>query len=513
MAARQFPLSLLLRLFLSAILLGMVQMQAGCGGNNDNPILFIPVSGTVSGVVTYEDKEYGQNGFTTNVLTKTVRYAEIELVNSFTSAVLASTLTDASGAYSLSYTTYIGVPTKLRVIANAGPTGSPVAEVRNLRGQVYAVSVSVLSSTVNIFIPVSSPAGGAFNILDVLTSGAAFVNSLEGAYPAAVVAYWEANTSGPYGTAYCSGACIPGPGIYLIGNSGGDTDGYDDDVIWHEYGHFIAETFSRDDSQGGTHYLGQNDLDLRLAWSEGWGDFLPGAVKTWLYNAAPSSLSVATGMPLSWYVDTLGTGFGVRFDVNVVTDSYASNELSVAKVLWELMNIFDMTAVWGVVDGYIQTVTTPTNLEAFWDGWITQRNPGQPEIDILWTIYGNRQIYYKLDSYENDSSFVDAKPISVGVANEQIHYLYQSGSDDYDFVSFDAAAQPYTVNTIDLKNGAYPVITVYAPGAPNPSFLASGFTPLSFTPAAPGTYYIEISSAPSIPLSKGRYGTYTLMIN
>jgi hypothetical protein len=105
---RRFPRSLLLKVSLPVILLSIVQLQAGCGGNNDNPIFFTPVSGTVSGVVTYEDKEYGQTGFTGALRTKHVRYAEVEVVNNFTNTVLASTSTDSSGAQP-SYSTYAGV--------------------------------------------------------------------------------------------------------------------------------------------------------------------------------------------------------------------------------------------------------------------------------------------------------------------------------------------------------------------------------------------------------------------
>jgi hypothetical protein len=125
---------------------------------------------------------------------------------------------------------------------------------------------------------------------------------------------------------------------------------------------------------------------------EGWGIFSWGE-----HGVYPARLSVAAGMPLSWYVDTVGTGFGPRFDVNVVTDSYASNELSVARTIWDLMNSFGMTAIWGVVDGYIETVTTPTSLEIFWDGWIAQRSPDAMELNAIGTIYSNRNIIYSED--------------------------------------------------------------------------------------------------------------------
>ena len=43
------------------------------------------------------------------------------------------------------------------------------------------------------------------------------------------------------------------------------------------------------------HSLTDNDLDMRLAWSEGWGDSMPGNVKMWLNSTTPGLLSSASG--------------------------------------------------------------------------------------------------------------------------------------------------------------------------------------------------------------------------
>ena len=213
-----------------------------------------------------------------------------------------------------------------------------------------------------------NPAVGAFNILDVYTSGAQFVQSFSGSYPPAVTAFWKGGNH--YGTYFCTvvdPSCIFGEGIYVL-NYGGDTDEFDDDVLWHEYGHFIAAKYSKDDSPGGFHYLGSNDLDLRLSWSEGWGDFFPGAVKTWL-NATPSLLSTAPGMAASQYVDTSGAS-GFFFDFgNPVGPLYvnSSSEVAVAKVLIDVRNAHTMQAVWDTFSsGFIKTATAPVNMEVFW---------------------------------------------------------------------------------------------------------------------------------------------------
>jgi len=43
-------------------------------------------------------------------------------------------------------------------------------------------------------------------------------------------------------------------------------------VLLHEMGHYVAQNYSRDDSPGGSHFLGQK-LPPAFAWSEGWASF------------------------------------------------------------------------------------------------------------------------------------------------------------------------------------------------------------------------------------------------
>lgn len=52
-----------------------------------------------------------------------------------------------------------------------------------------------------------------------------------------------------------------------------DTDHFDDAVIIHEIGHHLESSCGTMDSPGGAH-SGRYRIDPRLAWSEGWGDFL-----------------------------------------------------------------------------------------------------------------------------------------------------------------------------------------------------------------------------------------------
>ncbi|MCS6837413.1 MAG: hypothetical protein NZ480_01080 [Bdellovibrionaceae bacterium] len=71
-------------------------------------------------------------------------------------------------------------------------------------------------------------------------------------------------------------------GMYILGGIGShicgvDTDHFDNSVIIHEYAHFLESKFSQIESPGG-HHDGNLIIDPRLAWSEGWANYLQGAV-------------------------------------------------------------------------------------------------------------------------------------------------------------------------------------------------------------------------------------------
>lgn len=83
-------------------------------------------------------------------------------------------------------------------------------------------------------------------------------------------------------------------------------------VLLHEFGHYIAANYSRDDSVGGPHFVGQ-PLDPRFAWSEGWATFAGIAVGTaWFGRPMPLYWDIASSY---WFwIDfdesTRGTSWG-----------------------------------------------------------------------------------------------------------------------------------------------------------------------------------------------------------
>ena len=451
---------------------------------------------TISGAMYYEDKIYDELGMNGQTVFKPVRHAELELVDVSGSMPSLTTATSATGSYTINAASYDGKTVYLRIKSAATPDVSQANEVKDLSGALYAVPGVNLTlqnntaPTVNIAVPVSNTADGAFNILDVYSSGLSFVNSLTGAPSTALslTAYWQpGNTLGTwYCSAFSAAECPRGAGIYVLSDRVGqrDTDEFDDDVLWHEFGHFIADKLSKDDSPGGTHYLNDNQQDLRLSWSEGWGTFFPGAVKYWL-DADPQRrtiISSAPGVTLSTYIDT--NIIGVQFAIDIAAPEqsgfcgsnsckYSSNEIAAAKVLWDLMsgpaNSYGMMPLWDTITtlGTATVTVAPMNLEAFWDQFKHLRGPSfASEQAGVENCYAERLINYREDPADlagGDDSYGTA--VLISVPSSTVRYLFKNdGSADVDYFRIVGTGSiRYTISTMEqdtLKNGADTMITV-----------------------------------------------------
>src|SRR5436190_23412472 len=82
---------------------------------------------------------------------------------------------------------------------------------------------------------------------------------------------WEARC--PYGAYFDR---VPNA-VFFLGLSS-DPDEFDDDIILHEMGHWVAFNFSRDDTLGGDHVI-VDQLDPRTSWSEGLAHYWSAAVR------------------------------------------------------------------------------------------------------------------------------------------------------------------------------------------------------------------------------------------
>ncbi|KYG60682.1 hypothetical protein AZI85_11840 [Bdellovibrio bacteriovorus] len=217
---------------------------------------------------------------------------------------------------------------------------------------VYAEANEAISSKIE---------GGAFNIMyDILlaneyirrninkngtVAGQPETNTNKWWVAEKVTVYWKAGFN-PYSYFNSSSPLsFYSPGerkLYILGGvngdvKGSDTDHFDDSVILHEYGHFLEDVYGNSESPGGSHN-GNFIIDARLAWSEGWANFLQGAILTGAeaYSEArqqsPPVTPVENRLPASkkfnYYVDTYGykggcsTCIGISFNLAAVgTDS------------------------------------------------------------------------------------------------------------------------------------------------------------------------------------------------
>ena len=531
---------ILLLISLMALSLGTLACTGGSDGTG------LPVTTvTVSGTVMYEDREYDESGFTFFSEPSPVRQAMVEVVAEATQGVLASSVTNSTGGYRVVFDAIAGTRAYVRVLADtSGSPGvppvtvvSPLSDsaIHSFAGPSFNVDEGPITS--DIIMDSSSPAGGAFNILDVMTAAGLFVNSLQGDFPPPVTARWtQGYTDWYYGTSFSGG------NIWVSG-SVSDTDEYDDDVLWHEYGHFAADAFSKDDSPGGPHDFLTNDLDLRLSWSEGWGGYFQGALKRWLSLDPVLSgvLSLAPGTPLTQYVDTDSGGTYNSKDMADPGGSpymFSSNEVAVAKVLLDLEGApeYGPQPVWDIfnsIHSYLLPLEQVT-LEAFWDGWVTMEGRSV----IANTAIANRLVFYQEDSWESlgDDTPNASRLAVVNGAGEE-HYLYSESSPwDTDYIAFEAVSPgSYKIETLCMRNGADTYLRLMgSDGAVLPGLSSNDDTPVvpicSASPYpfayqffssrviynidTPGIYYAEVTASGSPKTTyAGRYGTYTLIIN
>jgi len=516
----------------------------------------------VSGTIRYEDKELNTTGVTGNTKTQPVRYAFVDLVN-MDDRILDSGVSDEQGAYKLQGK---GAGLLVRVVAATSFVAGTMVRISDYNGNTYAVSKDIEpvngAQQLDIAITIESKISGVYNMLDVFTNAVELIGTVSSKELPVVNAFWEPQKS-HYGTYFCPtenkwGSCPQGKGMYILGGNanGGDTDEYDDDVLWHEFSHYLESFVGVQDSPGGTHYLTQNDYDLRLAWSEGWGGFFPTAVKRWLALTNSNRLSQVDNIPLSLFIDTFGNFAGIS--INMANPNprfcagsrdcfvYSSNEVAVAKVLTGLHQTFGMQTIWEVFSGYMPNNTVlPATLETFWDGWLQQQAPGGLETGQLQTIFNDRQIYYQADGFEFDDDIEAAKSIRVCFEKNcagELRYLYKSSASDADLLSFNAVVgNNYTIETFGLSNGADTYLRLLdsygnVVTGDNGAFMANNdrvgtvycystdsvcrvhndknmlSSMLQFMPQASGIYYLEVTSNTNRPIAAGRYGTYWLRI-
>lgn len=314
---------------------------------------------TVSGQVFYEFVPpntgcQGLNFSPAALQTRPIRAATVQLIDAGTNAVLDSVVASESGDYAFNNVA-ANLDVRLRVRAELKRAGVPRwdVEVRDnvdmspnppplASRPLYVVdgaNFNTGSAHVDRDLTATTGWGGnsytgpraaaPFAILDAVYSGIQLVLTADQfAIFGPMDAFWSVNNTLTSPTDIDAGE-LPSSfyrgdldSLFLLGDANTDTEEFDDHVSMHEWGHYFEDVFSRSDSVGGPHSIGES-IDARLAFGEGW---------------ATGLAAMALDDPL--YCDTSVPGTNGGFGLNTETSNSGPqgwyNEMSVATFLYDL---------------------------------------------------------------------------------------------------------------------------------------------------------------------------------
>ncbi len=247
---------------------------------------------SIDGKATYDYVPASDNGLDfAHTQAKPIRYATVLLLDQ-SDTIVAQTHTDAEGYYrfdSIAPNSNV----KVRIVASLEQQ-TPKWDfkvVDNTDGNAtYAIegelaTISESSQTRNLHAAsgwsieenayTSIRAAAPFAILDDIYQVVSLIQSADDSIDfAPLQANWSSLNKALFGdieegeiitTYYQNG------NLYILGDAEDDTDEYDSHVITHELGHYYEDLFSRSDSIGGSHGIGDL-LDIRVAFGEGWGN-------------------------------------------------------------------------------------------------------------------------------------------------------------------------------------------------------------------------------------------------
>ncbi len=505
---------------------------------------------TVSGKAFYEDKPYTEAGFTGELPLTPIRKAAVNLVAIDGFKTIQSGQTDENGLYRFfnvdNSTRRGGV--YIEVLTKTAENSGHLIEIRDdvLNRSVMAITgFSFNDSASDSFefpnlVARASQIGGAFNSMDLFLRGEEFIQQ-GGSCPAPnttcfaplLTAYWKNGFTDPEGaTSYNREGQIHS--IFISGGKlvdgvvTGDSDAYDDTILLHEYGHFVADLFSRDDSPGDEHFISDNDQDIRLSWSEGWATFFAAAV----LNSPVVLDTNSQGVTLSFNIETLSSRQSRSLSHNAV---YTTSEVSVSAVLWDIfdsvpedddpMTAISFSTIWNVFTQI--SIADRATME-----WFSVRfmNQNQVDKDPFQIVLKGRKIELFPDTAEAGGEQ------TLALNSLQHHTLYKSEVDpfsDEDRIPFSVTAgKTYIVKTLNLTNGADTALAILDSGSVlsendnadgrtystncttgcprnDPVTLASS---ISFVAPRDGVLFAEVKRSPSVPPSAGQSGSYDIKV-
>ncbi len=352
-------------------LLTVFATAAGCGGGGGGgdggtpppppPPPPTPTTVVVSGTISFDSVPHTTaSALDFNAISqKPARGIVVEAVTS-AGAVLTSTTTDDTGAYALSVDS--GMQMFVRAKAEMTDASGTTTVIDNTNSDALYVLDGATADTGSADstrdLVATSGWGGSgytgvraaapFAILDAVYDARETVLTVDpSAQLSALQINWSPNnvasgngTAADLAAGLISTSFYSGNAIYLLGAENSDTDEYDRHVVAHEWGHYLQDYSSRDDSIGGQHTTA-DILDPRVAFSEGFGYAWAG---------------IALGDPVTR--DSFGNqqslGFAIDVEANAYTNPGWYSEGSNQSIIYDLVDATDdgadtLTLGWGPV--------------------------------------------------------------------------------------------------------------------------------------------------------------------
>lgn len=509
---------------------------------------------TASGQFNYTDRLYDAGGFTT-AMVRPVREADVQVYDVETNLVLANGSTNSSGNFSIpvvdSATRTVGVRVLSSNIQVASLSFSVVDDVNADAVYLYhdasadhsghgpAVPVDFGTMTMPMAVGAVNTtdwSSQVFNVYDMGVLLADWIANANGARPSVFYTMGWNPTQGRTGSFYNGGSNRL---------SLSDDDAYDDPNILHEIGHYIEDEFGRSRNTGGTHYIGDNDQDPRLSYSEGFATFVSNATLDFGGRERPDLYQDRDSFGAA-----PGAGFGYSLEVAVTGGG--TNEQAVNAALYDLIDSSvtldaspgsdddpmsnQQANIWAVVEQMRILNPVATSLEDFWDIWFSL-GFGSPT-DMA-TVFGAHRIHFSADAQEPNNTPTSATTLTVG-GSYQTNSFYRSGAvagGDEDWFKFTAAAGSYYAIEINGANGTIfgrpdpemwlldPTLATVLAYSDDPfdttlntnssssaqDMLESVPTILWRAPAS-GTYYVYTRHNSSERALLGRYGSYQIRV-
>ena len=415
-------------------------------------------AGSVRARFLYEDRIFNASGWTGELRLRPIAGARA-LLETEGGQGLSTGTTDASGEVLFTQNLLDAYPVRVRVEARDG--GMHLLRVVRSSGSLYTLlSDTVIHyATANVVVEVVAPykvgsqrsIGGAFNIYDVIYRG---MEKLAGDFGATgfplLAVYWQVgSTDGTYYSHFDHS-------MHLYGTTE-DTDEYDDAIVVHEFGHYVADVFSRDDSSGGPHYLNR-EYPLPLSWSEGVAHYISS-----LLRENPQHLDTYGDVDyLTFNLETVHAGLGPEQQAAVAPG--AGCELRVAAALWDVTDATgdDPEAAseedfWRVFHEDLPVAASRVTMESFFLAW-RARWANREDWPLFLDVLSGQGIYYFDDALEPNNAAGKASLISRRLERGRLTFF---GAGDEDWFSVPVTLDSrYIFETDNLHNGADTVLAL-----------------------------------------------------